>query len=195
MDNRRLIIETAHRLILEYGYEKLTIRGVCRQAKIAIGTFYYYFKTKDELLNGILEMTLEDFRNSRHSDQEMPCVTISDQIILHLRASISYWEDTVRLPLVRYLFSIYPENRWNHTQYSSSSAHYSPGMEVIHQLLSSRPVSPAGNSGGMTPEQLTDLIYFYLRGIIFVWILEEGKISLMTLAEQRMFPQLKILLD
>ncbi len=32
------------------GYDKLTIRGVCQKAGINHGTFYHYFKSKDDLI-------------------------------------------------------------------------------------------------------------------------------------------------
>ena len=48
MKNR--IYETAARLLKTYDYNYLTIRHICREAKVSIGTFYHHFENKDDLL-------------------------------------------------------------------------------------------------------------------------------------------------
>lgn len=37
-------------LITKYGYEKITIRGLCKEMGISTGTFYHYFRDKGDLL-------------------------------------------------------------------------------------------------------------------------------------------------
>lgn len=48
--SRQNIIQAAITLIKEKGYEQTTIPDICRSANIAIGTFYHYFKSKDEII-------------------------------------------------------------------------------------------------------------------------------------------------
>jgi len=49
-ENKSKIIDTTVKLIKEIGIENITIRRICEKADIAIGTFYYYFDTKEDLL-------------------------------------------------------------------------------------------------------------------------------------------------
>ena len=51
---RELIIKSAVKLIAEQGAEAVTVRNVCREADIGNGTFYFYFKNKDDLLMSFL---------------------------------------------------------------------------------------------------------------------------------------------
>lgn len=44
------ILETALELFQEHGFEKTTMRMIAREAGLALGAAYYYFKTKDELV-------------------------------------------------------------------------------------------------------------------------------------------------
>jgi AcrR family transcriptional regulator len=44
-------------LMLKQGYEETTIRQICREAGIAIGTFYTYFSTKSDLLKSLYEVS------------------------------------------------------------------------------------------------------------------------------------------
>ncbi len=52
-DKRQAIIEAARNLFTTVGYENTTIAEVAKQAGVAVGTVYLYFKTKQELLQGV----------------------------------------------------------------------------------------------------------------------------------------------
>ena len=47
---KKKIFDTTMLLIKKRGYGKITIREICQQAQISIGTFYLYFSSKDEIL-------------------------------------------------------------------------------------------------------------------------------------------------
>lgn len=47
------ILDTAQRLFSEKGYGKCTINDIINEIGIAKGTFYHYFKSKEEVLNAI----------------------------------------------------------------------------------------------------------------------------------------------
>ena len=49
-DNKEKIIEAALELIKTEGASDLKVRTVCEHANVATGTFYHYFKNKDDLL-------------------------------------------------------------------------------------------------------------------------------------------------
>ena len=53
--NRAAILEAALRTFLGRGYDAVTIRDVIRQTALAAGTFYNYFKTKEDLLRALVE--------------------------------------------------------------------------------------------------------------------------------------------
>jgi AcrR family transcriptional regulator len=47
---RELIVETALRLFLERGYEATTMRAIAAEAGVSVGNAYYYFASKEQLL-------------------------------------------------------------------------------------------------------------------------------------------------
>ena len=49
------LIDTAERLFLEKGYEQTTVADIVRAIEVAQGTFYYYFSSKEEILEAIIE--------------------------------------------------------------------------------------------------------------------------------------------
>jgi AcrR family transcriptional regulator len=49
-DKRRRILEAARKRFRHYGVRKTTMQEIAREAGVAVGTLYLYFKDKDELL-------------------------------------------------------------------------------------------------------------------------------------------------
>ncbi|HEX9021323.1 MAG TPA: TetR/AcrR family transcriptional regulator, partial [Nitrospirota bacterium] len=47
---RRLVLDTARKLFLEEGFEKVTIRHIAERIEYSPATLYLYFKDKDEIL-------------------------------------------------------------------------------------------------------------------------------------------------
>ena len=47
---KKKIFDTTIFLIRKKGYSKITIREICQNAEISVGTFYLYFLSKDDIL-------------------------------------------------------------------------------------------------------------------------------------------------
>ena len=59
-EERRLeIIETAKRLFSEGGFNNTPVDAIIKEMGVAKGTFYYYFKSKEEVLAAIVDHTLD----------------------------------------------------------------------------------------------------------------------------------------
>ena len=53
VQNRHLILEAARRVFAELGYGATTVRDIIRATPLASGTFYNYFKSKEEVFQAI----------------------------------------------------------------------------------------------------------------------------------------------
>ena len=49
------LIDISEKLFLKNGYEQTAVSEIVKEANVAQGTFYYYFKSKDDVLNAIIE--------------------------------------------------------------------------------------------------------------------------------------------
>ncbi len=56
---RNEILDKAAGLFEANGYNKTTINDILREVNIAKGTFYYYFKSKEELMDAIIDRYME----------------------------------------------------------------------------------------------------------------------------------------
>jgi AcrR family transcriptional regulator len=53
LQNRQAILEAARRVFAELGYGATTVRDIIRATPLASGTFYNYFKSKEEVFQAI----------------------------------------------------------------------------------------------------------------------------------------------
>ena len=52
---KKEITEAAAKMFIIRGYDNITIQDILTELNIAKGTFYHYFKSKNDLLNEIIE--------------------------------------------------------------------------------------------------------------------------------------------
>jgi AcrR family transcriptional regulator len=57
---RNEILDVARKLVYTKGYEQMSIQDILDQLKMSKGAFYHYFDSKQELLDGLIERTLDD---------------------------------------------------------------------------------------------------------------------------------------
>ena len=53
------LVQIAYKKFLEKGYEQTSVDEIIEAAQIAKGTFYYYFQSKEQMLEEVVEMMLE----------------------------------------------------------------------------------------------------------------------------------------
>jgi TetR/AcrR family transcriptional regulator, transcriptional repressor for nem operon len=59
---RQQIVAAANRLFYQRGFNQTSFSDIAAAAEIPRGNFYYYFKTKDEILEAVVEYRLEGIR-------------------------------------------------------------------------------------------------------------------------------------
>ena len=59
LERRREIVETAAELFLSRGYANVSVDMIISEMSVAKGTFYYYFKTKADVLAAIVDAQLD----------------------------------------------------------------------------------------------------------------------------------------
>lgn len=66
-----LILKAARRVLIKEGSSGFSMRKVASEAAITLSNVQYHYKTRDDLLDGLLESYIEDFRRliSTYSEQ------------------------------------------------------------------------------------------------------------------------------
>jgi len=61
-DNRTRLLQAAENTTYRYGFGNTAIADIAKEAQIPLGNVYYYFKTKDEIGDAIVELRVSRFR-------------------------------------------------------------------------------------------------------------------------------------
>jgi AcrR family transcriptional regulator len=56
---RNEILDVAQRLVFTKGYEQMTVQDILDVLQIAKGTFFHYFRSKQALLEALIERMIE----------------------------------------------------------------------------------------------------------------------------------------
>jgi TetR/AcrR family transcriptional regulator, transcriptional repressor for nem operon len=61
-DNRTRLLEAAEKVTYRYGFGKTALADIAKEARVPLGNIYYYFKTKDQIGDAIVEQRVSRFR-------------------------------------------------------------------------------------------------------------------------------------
>src|SRR5260370_13758473 len=64
-DKRTRLIETATKLAYGRGFRETSLADIAEAARVPVGNVYYYFKTKEELAEAVVERRLEEVPAAR----------------------------------------------------------------------------------------------------------------------------------
>ncbi len=64
------ILDAAEELFIEKGFNKTSVNEITRNMKVAHGLFYYYFKSKEDLLNAIIERYMKYYETELRAISE-----------------------------------------------------------------------------------------------------------------------------
>ena len=94
-NNRQLIVETADQLFYKRGYHQTSFRDISDATGIPRGNFYYYFKTKDDILNAVIESRVQFYGDILQGCEQK--TTDPEQRLLCFSNMMSNFEDDIVL--------------------------------------------------------------------------------------------------
>jgi TetR/AcrR family transcriptional repressor of nem operon len=62
-DKRQWLVEGARLVLHQQGVEKTTLADIAQAADVPVGNVYYYFKTKDELVQAVIDAHAQDIQS------------------------------------------------------------------------------------------------------------------------------------
>ena len=161
---RAAIVEAALRLFRENGYEAATMRAIAREAGVSTGNAYYYFGSKDELI--------QEFYLRNHVEHAAACramLDAEDQFASRLRGTL--------MALIEVLN---PYHSFAATFYKHAAEPTSPLSPFSTESSAARDASIAlfrevaeGSSARIDRElraELPELLWLYSLGIVLFWV-------------------------
>ncbi len=164
-DERRIeIIETANRLFEERGFNNTTISAITKEMNVAKGTFYYYFSSKDDVIEAIVNHALKDIVEKANLLVQANERTPLDKLTMILAGSLNS-EKTVKVREKLHK----PNNRELHEKMNVASIKVLTPIigEIIHQGNENDTFHVADVE--VTVGFLMTGIQFYLDEVLFGW--------------------------
>lgn len=165
---RALIVESALRLFRERGYEQTTMRAIAQAAGVSVGNAYYYFRSKEELVQGFYDQIAAD-----HAAAAAGPLAASTDLGQRLRATLSAWL-TVAEPyhaLAGRFFAVAaqpgnPLSPFSQASYPARQVAIALYREVIEgaSIRVAEELEPA----------LPELLWLYHLGIVLFWIYDDS---------------------
>lgn len=86
------LIEAAEQLFRENGFTQTSVSDIVKRVGVAQGTFYYYFKSKDEALNAVIDHYIDNYKAGLErllADESLPPVSkveiiVNDALGMHI---------------------------------------------------------------------------------------------------------------
>ncbi|WP_373483330.1 TetR/AcrR family transcriptional regulator [Acetobacterium sp.] len=165
MENKSKILEATVRLLKEKGIEKVTVRNVCEEAGIAVGTFYYYFQNKDDLM---FYFVSEDFYDAELRSSEN---SITGRIIELYMTLINHYQ-ALGVPFMK---SFYSNNNSALSAYMSETE----GKFLKNSILekSEDEMEKAAKMGLIVHRPSSGLCTI-IKGAVFEWCLCDGEMNI-----------------
>ncbi len=92
IQNRQIILDAARQVFAELGYGATTVRDIIRATPLASGTFYNYFKSKEEVFQAIRDEVAIAIRPRLH-EERMKAKTVEEFISCTFRTFFEYVSD------------------------------------------------------------------------------------------------------
>lgn len=164
LETKEKIYQTALDLLESDGYENIRIEDICQKAGVSIGTFYNYFKSKNEILQLIYKKGDDYFENT--VDDALEGLEIEEAVIEFFRYYAKYNINT-GLTTLKQLYN--PENVF-----------FTKKRGMQHVL--GRLIQKGQEAGRLTEEVPSDEIvcdlFVLARGIVYDYCLKEGQFDL-----------------
>jgi TetR/AcrR family transcriptional regulator, transcriptional repressor for nem operon len=86
VDNRARLLQAAEKVSYRHGFGNTALAGIARASRVPLGNIYYYFKTKDQIGEAIVELRVSRFRkllqdlDKANSPKERLCAFVQIKI-------------------------------------------------------------------------------------------------------------------
>jgi AcrR family transcriptional regulator len=161
---KALILETAMEMFRERGYEQTTMRGIARKAHLSLGNAYYYFHSKEYLIQAFYHRTHQE-----HLAASVPALekerTLKARLLTVMRLKIETIEPYYEFAGVLFKTAANPGSPLNPFSDESDPVR-KESIELFAQVIDG---SKARIPRDLRAE-LPYLLWVYHMGIILFWI-------------------------
>ena len=161
---RSAIIDAALRLFREHGYEATTVRAIAAEAGVSLGNAYYYFESKQHLIQAFYDRS-----QLEHAEASRPVIERERDLEARIVGVVMVWLDVME-PYRAFAGTFFQ----NAADPTSPLSPFSPesttarelSIELWRQVVEG---SDAKITKALRPE-LPELLWLYFMGVVLYWV-------------------------
>lgn len=161
---KKKIFDTTVFLIKKKGYSKITIREICQNAQISIGTFYLYFSSKDEILLEIYNKIDQKIELPPVHGTEGALSCIVQDFTIYLKCMVKMFHKE----LLREIYRISLSSGENHFL-----SPHRPLFRAVLDLLEALHLSNSLTSG-ISAQEVCQKLHIFVQSYIFQWLIDDS---------------------
>ncbi len=165
------IVSAAWQLFYEKGYNGTTVDDIIELSDTSKGSFYYYFSTKDELLN-TLSVILDDFYEELEQKMEPEMNSFEKLLYLNYETH-SMMEEKIRIDLLASLYSTQLVSQGNRNLLDQNRKYYRLITKIVEEGQKRGQIC-----SDMTVSGITRYYSMCERALVSDWCLNKGDYSL-----------------
>ncbi|WP_201318280.1 TetR/AcrR family transcriptional regulator [Paenibacillus sp. EPM92] len=165
IQTKQNIYDVALELMKNRSFKEVTIEEISKKAGVSVGSFYYYFSSKEDIYIKLFQQMDEDlFRDFDAKGYSGPII----QVILDFVIQLARYITDLGLNITRY--NIFTDD----TVFYRKDLYMNTALQKIIKL---------GQTNGelttkMSEEEMADYLLVIVRGIVLEWCVNNGDYSL-----------------
>ncbi len=161
---RQRIVDTALQLFQEVGYERTTMRAVAAAADVSVGNAYYYFASKDHLVQAFYDRSQVE-----HEAAARPVLDGGGTFEQRLRGVLRARVDTMQ-PYKEFAGSFFKTAADPGGPLSPFSPESAPARSAATALYAEALHGSATKVAPALRDRLPELLWLYSMGIVLFWV-------------------------
>jgi AcrR family transcriptional regulator len=161
---RALVLETALRMFREQGYDRTTMRAIAKEAGLSVGNAYYYFSSKEHLIQGFYDQILQ-----QQQEASIPLLAREEEFGPRLRGIMLDWL-RIAGPYHEFAAQFFK----NAADPASPLSPFSGDSEVTRDaMIDLMREVVEGSTIKVDPElrpELPNLLWLYLMAVVLFWV-------------------------
>jgi len=161
---RAKILECALALFRQRGYDETTMRVIAKEAGVSLGNAYYYFRSKEHLIQGYYARS-----HREHLEASAPILDAERDLEARLRGVLKVKIET-SAPYHRFAGVLFKTAADPKSPLSPFSAESEPTRRQATRLMARVVEGSEVKVSEPLASELPNLLWLYLMGVILFWI-------------------------
>ena len=165
---RTAIIEAALSLFSEKGFDATTMRAIAQRAEVSLGSAYYYFESKEQLIQGFYDQTAADHAAALPG-RLAGLTSFSDRLVAHL----DLWLDLMapHQPFAVAFFRNAADPASPLSPFSSASGpSRAASIALLADVIDGSDLKASRAIGAELPE----LLWLFHMGVVLFWVYDRS---------------------